>query len=63
MEELFWDVGEPFWDMDKLLWDMDRQYVMLIEAAVVLAFEKMRTPYTSGRDICVQKFRNVYERK
>ena len=30
--------------------------------AVALAFEEMRTPYASGREICVQKFGNAYQR-
>ena len=30
--------------------------------AVALAFEEMRTPYASEREICVQKFRNAYQR-
>ena len=32
-------------------------------AAVTLAIEEMRTPYTSEREICVQKFGNAYQRK
>ena len=31
-------------------------------AAVSLAFEEMRTPYASGREICVQKFGNACQR-
>ena len=31
--------------------------------AVALTFEEMRTPYASGRNICVQKFGNAYQRK
>ena len=31
--------------------------------AVALAFEEMRTSYASGREICVQKFGNAYQRK
>ena len=31
-------------------------------SAVALAFEEMRTPYASRRKICVQKFRNAYQR-
>ena len=31
--------------------------------AVTLAFEEMRTPYASGREICVQKCGNAYQRK
>ena len=32
-------------------------------SAFPLAFEEMRTPYASGREICVQKLRNAYQRK
>ena len=31
--------------------------------AVAVAFEEMRTPYASGREICAQKFENAYKRK
>ena len=31
--------------------------------AVALAFEEMRTPYASGREICVQKFGYTYQQK
>ena len=34
-----------------------------IPPAVALAFEGMRTPYASGREICVQKFGKGYQRK
>ena len=34
-----------------------------MKRAVALAFEEMRTPYASGREICVQKFGNAYQRK
>ena len=37
--------------------------VYLICTAVALAFEETHTPYASGREICVQKFGNVYQRK
>ena len=33
------------------------------QPAVALAFEEMRTPYASGREVCVQKFVNAYQRK
>ena len=32
------------------------------QAAVALAFEEMRTPHASGREICAQKFGNAYQR-
>ena len=37
--------------------------VALVSSVVALAFEEMRTPYASGRGICVQKFGNVYQWK
>ena len=33
------------------------------EPVVALAFEEMRTPYESGREICLQKSVNAYQRK
>ena len=33
------------------------------KSAVALAFEEMRTPHASWREICVQKFGNAYQRK
>ena len=33
------------------------------EPVVALAFEEMRTPYESGREICVQKSVNAYQPK
>ena len=32
-----------------------------VYSAVALAFEELRTPYASGREIYVQKFGNVYQ--
>ena len=34
-----------------------------LPSAVALAFGEMRTPYASGRELCEQKFGNVYQRK
>ena len=33
-----------------------------VHPAVVLAFEEMRTPHASRREICIQKFGNAYQR-
>ena len=35
----------------------------LVHPISAVAFEEMRTPYPSGREICVQKFGNAYQRK
>ena len=35
----------------------------MVIPAVALAFEEMRAPYASGREICVQNYGNAYQRK
>ena len=35
----------------------------VLQTAVALAFEEMRTPYASGREICGKIFGNAYQRK
>ena len=44
-------------------WNVVSYIVWWLPAGVALAFEEMHIPYTSGREICVQKVRNVYQWK
>ena len=37
--------------------------ISMNDVGVALTFEEMRTPYAGGREICVQKFGNAYQRK
>ena len=50
--------------MGKISWTWPVTWSALkVWPAVALAFEEMRTPYASGREVCVQKFGNAYQRK
>ena len=64
---LFWHNNEKARRLCRLPCLNDEQqlhlWIQYIYSAAALAFEEMRTPYTSRREICVQKFQNAYQRK